>query len=95
MYLWVAFNALYGQRRARDWPDVEVFLGLILNADPGRVRQDLLDLHDEAIALLRLEFLYFGYWAWGFTESVAETITGHVLRAEFSFVLEDVRHEAD
>src|SRR6266851_3189062 len=85
MYLWVAFNALYGQRSARDWPDVQVFFELVLNADAERVRRVLLDLHDEAIALLGLEFLYSGYWAGGFTDLVAQTIRGHVLRAEFNW----------
>jgi hypothetical protein len=85
IFLWVAFNSLYGQRRAHDWLDVEAFLGKVLHSDAERVRKDLLDLHDEGIALLGLEFLCFEYWAWGFTDRVAETITGHILQAEFNW----------
>jgi hypothetical protein len=82
IFLWVAFNALYGQRRAHDWLDVEAFLRKVLQSDAERVRKDLLDLHDESIALLGLEFLSFGYWGSGFTDLVAETITGDILQAE-------------
>lgn len=83
--IWVAFNSLYGQRRAHDWLDVQAFLGKVLDDGAERVSNDLLGLHDEGIALLGLEFLYFEYWAWGFTDRVAETITGHLLQAEFNW----------
>jgi hypothetical protein len=88
IFLWVAFNSLYGQRRAHDWLDVEAFLRKVLHSDAERVRKDLLDLHDEGIALLGLEFLSFGYWGSGFTDLVAETITGHILQAEFDWAAE-------
>jgi hypothetical protein len=83
--LWIAFNALYGQRRAHDWPDIETFLERLLKSDADRVREDLLDMHAESIALLGLEFLYFEYWASGFTDDMAETITRNVLQAEFNW----------
>jgi hypothetical protein len=85
IFLWVAFNSLYGQRRAHDWLDVDMFLGKVLHDDAERIRKDLQDLHDEAIALLGLEFLYYEYWARGLTDLVAETITRHIIDAEFNW----------
>lgn len=85
IFLWIAFNSLYGQRRAHDWLDVDTFLGKVLRDDTERVRKDLQDLHDEGISLLGLEFLYYQYWGWGFTDLVGETITKHIIEAELNW----------
>lgn len=53
--------------------------------DVERVRGHLQEPHDHVITLLGLEFLYWEYWAVGFTDDLTQTITRNILEAELNW----------
>src|SRR5712664_3473443 len=80
IYLWIALNALYGQRLSeagppRDRNDLHVFLGRIASyGHTASLAAALSDLKSDATSLLEAEFLYEDYWVTGYTDSLATSI---------------------
>jgi hypothetical protein len=85
IFLWIGFNALYGQEFTADRVDRACFLERIQRDESGTIYQALLAQRDSVFDLLGLEFLYREYWREGYTDALAETIVRNQLAVEMTW----------